>query len=232
MSIEPRHGSMPGQEGKSGRPFSSSITFTVGPACCQPSGAGVPASFAVRSGSAFDTTARACSSEPSSSTTPVARPSSLSTRSTGDSRRTCAPAAAAAGAQVRLESPVARVLSEDGRATGVVLEDGSELHARAVVSNADPLRTAKLAGTPAPEGWQQAGPTVKVMLLLNGLPDFPSWPGIEPWRGSIDIGYTMEDLARAAGDARAGRPAERPWIEAACQTAADDSLAPPGLHVL
>jgi phytoene dehydrogenase-like protein len=141
-------------------------------------------------------------------------------------------AAEAAGAQVRLKSPVERVLSEDGRATGVVLEDGSELHARAVVSNADPLRTAKLAGTPAPEGWQQAGPTVKVMLLLNGLPDFPSWPGIEPWRGSIDIGYTMEDLARAAGDARAGRPAERPWIEAACQTAADDSLAPPGLHVL
>jgi phytoene dehydrogenase-like protein len=141
-------------------------------------------------------------------------------------------AAEAAGAVVHLESPVERVASEDGRATGVVLEDGSELPARAVVSNADPLRTAKLAGTPAPEGWHQAGPTVKVMLLLNGLPDFPSWPGIEPWRGSIDIGYTMEDLARAADDARAGRPAERPWIEAACQTAADDSLAPPGLHVL
>ena len=73
---------------------------------------------------------------------------------------------------------------------------------------------------------------VKVMLLLDGLPDFPGAAGPEPWRGSIDIGFTMEDLAQAADDARAGRPAERPWIEAACQTAADDSLAPPGRHVL
>jgi phytoene dehydrogenase-like protein len=70
------------------------------------------------------------------------------------------------------------------------------------------------------------------MLLLDGLPDFPSWPGPEPWQGAIDIGFTMEDLSQAAADARAGRPAARPWIEAACQTAADDSLAPPGRHVL
>jgi phytoene dehydrogenase-like protein len=141
-------------------------------------------------------------------------------------------AAEAAGAEVRVGAPVESVLREDGRARGVALEDGSELPARAVVSNADPLRTAALAGTPAPEGWSQAGPTVKVMVLLDGLPDFPSWPGAEPWRGSIDIGFTLDDLAQAAADARAGRPAARPWIEAACQTAADDSLAPPGKHVL
>jgi phytoene dehydrogenase-like protein len=141
-------------------------------------------------------------------------------------------AAEAAGAEVRLESPVERVLQHEGHAGGVVLHDGTELPARAVVSNADPLRTAALAGVEAPDGWCQTGPTLKVMVLLDGLPDFPSWPGIEPWRGSIDIGYSLGDLSRAAADARAGRPAERPWIEGACQTAADDSLAPPGLHVL
>jgi phytoene dehydrogenase-like protein len=141
-------------------------------------------------------------------------------------------AAEAAGAEVRLSSPVDRVLASDGRAEGVVLADGSELPARAVISNADPLRTASLAGVEPPAGWRQAGPTVKVMLLLEGLPDFPSLPGLEPWRGSIDIGYSLADLARATQDARAGRPAARPWIEAACQTAVDDSLAPPGLHVL
>ena len=42
----------------------------------------------------------------------------------------------------------------------------------------------------------------------------------------------MDDLSAAAEDARAGRPAARPWIEAACQTAADDTLAPAGRHVL
>jgi phytoene dehydrogenase-like protein len=141
-------------------------------------------------------------------------------------------AAEAAGAEVRTSAPVERVLVDDGRATGVALADGSELFARAVVSNADPMRTAALAGTSAPGEWEQAGPTVKVMLLLDGLPDFPSWPGLDPWRGTIDIGYDLEDLAAAADDARAGRPAARPWIEAACQTSVDHTLAPPERHVV
>ena len=116
----------------------------------------------------------------------------------------------------------------DGAAGGVVLEDGEEVRARAVLSNADPLRTAALAGVPRRPAGARPGPVVKVMLLLDGLPDFPSWPGPEPWAGTIDIGFTLDDLAAAAADARAGRPAARPWIEAACQTAADPTLAPDG----
>jgi phytoene dehydrogenase-like protein len=141
-------------------------------------------------------------------------------------------AAEAAGARVRVESTVERVVVEEGRARGVVLSDGRELRAAAVLSNADPRRTAALAGLLEPEGWAQQGPVVKVMLLLDGLPDFPSWPGPEPWAGTIDVGFTLADLEAAAADARAGRPAARPWIEAACQTAADPTLAPPGRHVL
>jgi phytoene dehydrogenase-like protein len=113
-----------------------------------------------------------------------------------------------------------------------VLEDGREVRAGSVLSNADPPRTAKLAGLPAPDGWRQQGPVVKAMLLLDGLPDFPSWPGHEPWAGAIDIGFSLADLSAAADEARAGQPAVRPWIEAACQTAADPTLAPPGRHVL
>jgi len=141
-------------------------------------------------------------------------------------------AAQAAGARVEVEAPVERVLVEDGRADGVVLAGGREVHARTVLSNADPRRTAALAGLPEPDGWRQAGPVVKVMVLLDGLPDFQSWPGPEPWAGTIDIGFSLADLEAAAADARAGRPAQRPWIEAACQTAADPTLAPPGRHVL
>jgi len=141
-------------------------------------------------------------------------------------------AAEAAGARVRLEASVERVLVENGRATGVVLESGEELPAMRVLSNADPLRTSALAGVESPNDWRQGGPVVKVMALLDGLPDFPSWPGPEPWRGAIDIGFTLGELTAAAAEARAGRPAARPWIEAACQTATDDSLAPAGKHVL
>jgi phytoene dehydrogenase-like protein len=141
-------------------------------------------------------------------------------------------AAEAAGARVRTEAPIEHVLMDDGRASGVVLTGGDEVRAHAVVSNADPVTTARLAGVAAAREWQHTGPVVKVMLLLDGLPDFPSWPGPEPWQGAIDIGFTIDDLSAAADDARAGRPAAKPWIEAACQTAADDSLAPPGRHVL
>jgi len=141
-------------------------------------------------------------------------------------------AAEAAGARVRLSAPVERVLASDGHATGLVLEGGDEVRARVVISNADPLQSAALARVEPPPGWRQSGPVVKAMLLLDGLPDFPSCPGEEPWHGAIDIGYTLDDLSAAAADARAGRPASRPWIEAASQTSVDDSLAPPGRHAL
>ena len=135
-------------------------------------------------------------------------------------------AAEAAGAVVHTEAPVARI-----RPDGIVLEDGREVDARVVLSNADPVRTAALAGVDPPAGWSQPGPVVKVMLLLDGLPDFPSWPGEEPWHGAIDIGFTLDELQQAADDAKAGRAAAKPWIEAACQTTSDPTLAPPGKHV-
>jgi phytoene dehydrogenase-like protein len=141
-------------------------------------------------------------------------------------------AAEQAGARVHTDAPVQTILAHEGLATGIALADGREVHARTVLSNADPIRTSWLAGLAAPAGWRQDGPTVKVMLLLDGLPDFPAWPGPAPWAGTVDIGFTLADLSAAAADARAGRPARRPWIEASCQTAADPTLAPPGRHVV
>jgi phytoene dehydrogenase-like protein len=143
-------------------------------------------------------------------------------------------AAEAAGATVRTDATVTDILVDDASDTagGVVLESGEEIRAHAVLSNADPLTTARLAQLPRPPGWVQDGPVVKVMVLLDGLPDFPAWPGHEPWSGTIDVGFTMADLEQAAADARDGRAADRPWIEAACQTAADPTLAPDGRHVL
>jgi phytoene dehydrogenase-like protein len=141
-------------------------------------------------------------------------------------------AAEAAGARVHTESPVDRILVVEGEARGVVLENGREVLAEAVLSNADPRRSAALAGLAEPDGWRQDGPALKVMVLLDGLPDFPGWPGPEPWAGTIDIGFTLADLSTAAADARAGRPAARPWIEADCQTATDPTMAPAGKHVM
>ena len=45
------------------------------------------------------------------------------------------------GVEIRTSSPVAQIDIRDGRARGVVLEDGTEIRARIVLSNADPKRT-------------------------------------------------------------------------------------------
>src|SRR5207237_10658456 len=50
-------------------------------------------------------------------------------------------AAQAAGTEIRTSAPVAQVLIENGRATGVVLEGGEEIRDDVVVSGADPRRT-------------------------------------------------------------------------------------------
>ena len=58
-------------------------------------------------------------------------------------------AAQAFGAEIRLEAPVASVITRDGRVTGVALEDGAEFDAPIVVSALDPRRTFTGAGRPA-----------------------------------------------------------------------------------
>ena len=50
-------------------------------------------------------------------------------------------AAADQGAEIRTDTPVARVVVEGGRAVGVRLEDGDVVRGRTVLSNADPKRS-------------------------------------------------------------------------------------------
>ncbi len=65
----------------------------------------------------------------------------ISKGGTGQVSLACARAAQNFGAEVRTESPVQKILVENGRATGVVLENGDELEGKIVISNCDPHRT-------------------------------------------------------------------------------------------
>src|ERR671929_1310944 len=56
---------------------------------------------------------------------------------TGGVSNAIASAAREQGAEIRTEAPVARIRTRGGRATGVVLEDGEQIEASAVVSSAD-----------------------------------------------------------------------------------------------
>jgi len=155
-----------------------------------------------------------------------------------------ATAARAHGAEIRCDARVARVLLRDGRATGVVLADGTELLARRVASCADATVTLLgLVGAAhlAPEiveavrGIDYSSASLKINLALSALPDFSALPGRAAGpqhRGTIHLCPDLDYMERAYDDARAGRPSAEPILEATIPSVVDPSVAPPGQHVM
>jgi phytoene dehydrogenase-like protein len=151
-------------------------------------------------------------------------------------------AARAAGAEIRTAAAVARVLVRRGRATGVALENGDEVHARAVVSGIDPRRTfLDLVGeselpadfTAAIRRFKFRGSSGKVNLALSELPSFTCLPGPGPHlRGAISISPSIEYLERAYDDAKYGEFSRRPYLDIVIPSMIDPAMAPPGQHVM
>jgi phytoene dehydrogenase-like protein len=153
-------------------------------------------------------------------------------------------AAVAAGAEIRVSAEVDRFVVRDGRASGVVLRDGSEYRARVLISNADPKRTFfDLVGRQhlAPEfatqldGYRCEGASFKINLALGELPSFKALPGTTlgpQHKGTTHICPSMDSLERAWDDAKFGAPSREPLLEITIPTAYDQSLAPPGKHIM
>jgi phytoene dehydrogenase-like protein len=165
----------------------------------------------------------------------------------GPGALTAALAAAArrAGAEIRTDAEVARVIVRDGRAAGVLLGSGEEIPARAVVSNADPKRTFLKLVEPTEldpdflahvRNYRSSGSAAKVNLALSGLPRFRCLEGeTDPARalsGRIHIGDDVDSLERAFDSAKYGDFSARPYCDVTIPSVADSSLAPPGAHVL
>ncbi len=148
------------------------------------------------------------------------------------------------GAEIRTNAAVAQILIRDGKAIGVELQDGTRLHARAVLSNADPKRTflQLLKRTHLPKEFVRAverirfeSSSFKLNLALRELPDFEAIPGttVQPHhRAIIDIAPSMDYLERAYDDAKRGHPSREPFLEFALQSANDSTVAPRGMHTL
>jgi phytoene dehydrogenase-like protein len=155
-----------------------------------------------------------------------------------------ADAAREAGAAVRTEAPVERVLIEDGRAVGVELAGGEEVRARRVLSNADPKTTflRLVDGAALPERFRETvaayrseGTSVKINLAVDRLPVAAAvgGDGVQPYhRGIMEVNPTVAEMDWAQAEARAGRPAADPHIELCIPTVHDASLAPDGKHVI
>jgi phytoene dehydrogenase-like protein len=145
------------------------------------------------------------------------------------------------GVEIRTAAPVSTIDIDGGRATGVVLQDGTTLGARTVLSNADPKRTflSLVPDGALPDEFaarvralDTTGSVVKVNLALSELPDFTCLPGTGPQHaGTIELSPSVSALDDAFADARAGRVSTHPYMEVYIQSVTDPSLAPPGSHV-
>jgi phytoene dehydrogenase-like protein len=161
---------------------------------------------------------------------------------TGGVSEAIASSARAAGAEIRTEAPVTRILIRGGRARGVVLESGEEIQADAVLSSADVRQTflgLLEPGTLDPSvedavrRYKFRGSSGKVNLALDALPDFTCLPGEgEHLRGAITISPSVEYMERAYDDAKYGRFSRRPFVDIVIPTLVDPSMAPPGKHVM
>src|SRR5688500_6837805 len=155
-----------------------------------------------------------------------------------------ASAAREAGAEVRANAEVVKILTGSGTVRGVVLRDGTELHATRVASGVDANVTfLKLMGNgdlppefvDAVRHIDYSSASCKINIALGELPDFKALPGSTAGpqhRGTIHIAPTMEHIERAYDDAKYGRPSQAPIIEATIPSALDDTLAPPGTYVM
>ena len=151
-------------------------------------------------------------------------------------------AAREAGAEIRAKAAVAKILLHQGRAAGVVLENGDEIRAAVVSSSVDPhltflkfLDPAELPSDFVEEvrRYKFRGSSGKVNLALDALPNFECLPGVGAHlRGAISISPGIEYMERAYDDAKYGRFSRRPYIDVVIPSLTDPSVAPPGKHVL
>jgi phytoene dehydrogenase-like protein len=151
-------------------------------------------------------------------------------------------AAREAGAEIRLEAPVARILVKNGSAQGVVLDSGEEIYADVVSSSLGPDLTFLkfIESRLLPEDfleevrrYKYRGSSGKVNLALDALPNFTCLPGPgRHLRGAISISPSTEYMERAYDQAKYGEFSRHPYIDMVIPSLTDPSVAPPGKHVL
>jgi phytoene dehydrogenase-like protein len=152
-------------------------------------------------------------------------------------------AARSFGAELRTDAEVARITTSGGRVTGVTLASGEQIAASTVVTTCHPqiafLRLLDPAELPPGfladiRGWQTRSGTVKINLALDRLPVFASHPQQDPQvhGGTIVLAESLDDVENAYQQAVAGSPSTLPFADICIPSVFDDSLAPPGQHVM
>jgi phytoene dehydrogenase-like protein len=147
------------------------------------------------------------------------------------------------GVEIRTSASVAQIAVCGGKACGVILEDGTEIHSRVVLSNADPKRTflKMVPSSELPEDFLHSvrsikmdGPCAKVNLVLSEEPRFTGTPSnATPLERTFFTLVPSLAFAEHCYDvAKFGDIPEELWVDCVVSSNADDSLAPKGKHIL
>jgi phytoene dehydrogenase-like protein len=142
------------------------------------------------------------------------------------------------GGRVVLGDGAARLLVDDGRVAGVETTSGRRIRAGAVLAACHLGVTRALAGDNAPPALADADPPLGngFGLVVRALTDaVPVYPGVPPHLSATGLQLLCtdrRDLAAAHGDWAAGRLPRNPVPLAMSFSASDDTLAPPGQHVV
>src|SRR3546814_9063379 len=126
-----------------------------------------------------------------------------------------------AGGEIRSGAAVERILSVNGKVTGVMLDNGDEIEAPTVISNLDVRRTflkhvdaAELPGdfVKAVKRFKIRGSSAKLNIALDGFPSFPAAPPGAPFlHGDLHASESLPELERAYDAWTFGRWSSEPY---------------------
>jgi phytoene dehydrogenase-like protein len=136
------------------------------------------------------------------------------------------------------------------------MQDGSTITAKAILSNATPYHTflELLPGLARDSGVAEESPfprdfqhhvrfadyscgAFKINCAVDRLPNFSCMPTPDgkpgpQHRGTAHFETTMEEIENAYREASLGMPATRPVVEMTIPSVLDNTIAPPGKHVV
>ena len=139
--------------------------------------------------------------------------------------------------------PVANVIVKGGRAVGVALESGEEIHADSILSSLDVApdvpRTCSSRARSTRRSRRRSGASssaarrARSTSRSTGCRTSPACPGAgEHLRGAISFSPSIDDMETAYDDAKYGHFSRKPYIDMIIPTLVDPSMAPPGKHVI
>lgn len=148
------------------------------------------------------------------------------------------------GMQVRTGAEVAGIDIQDGRATGVTLASGERIAARRVITNASAQtvfrKLVPRQHLPAEflndvANIRDESTVFKLNLALDRL---PTWAGFDAqaagfaYPAQLRIGPSTDYIEQAFDPSKYGEFARRPVMTIITPSVLDDTLAPPGKHVM